>query len=328
LRVVVLGAGGIGSVVAAHLARAGNEVLLVARGEQLAAISAHGLRVRGLAAFRVELAAAETAVGPCDALVVATKTPDTKAALRAVAELEPAVAFSVQNGVLKNDQLAEAFGRERVLGAITMIGGTRSAPGIVDFTLDGVTVLGELAGPVSPRVERLAAVWNAAGLQMLAVDDVAGHEWAKQVLQAGVSPLAVLTGLPGHRLWGTPALATALVRLLREAAAVAQALGVELTDYDGYGFDVRAVVTEPFAAAVARVMRRGEQLAAAGKTDIVVSMLQDVRAGRRTEIEETVGHVVREGARLGVPVPGLTLACDLVRGIEAARGQSGLVTEV
>jgi ketopantoate reductase len=64
---------------------------------------------------------------------------------------------------------------------------------------------------------------------------------------------------------------------------------------------------------VQRVLRRGEQLVAAGKTEIVVSMLQDVRAGRTTEIEETAGYVVSEADRLGVDVPNLRLLCDIVR---------------
>jgi 2-dehydropantoate 2-reductase len=201
------------------------------------------------------------------------------------------------------------------------MGGTRAEPGVVDFTLDAITVIGERDGPISARVEELAARWNASGLAMLAVDDVTPHEWAKQAIQAAVAPLSVLTNLPIHLLWSTPAFASSLAQMIRETAAVAAALGIELSDYEGYGFDVRAAASESHEDATARIMRRGEQLIAAGKTDVVVSMLQDVRAGRRTEIEETVGHVVREGRRLGVPVPTLAFACDVVRGIEAQRLQ-------
>jgi 2-dehydropantoate 2-reductase len=317
---VVLGAGGIGSVCAAFLARHGHAVRLVARGEQLEAVRTHGLTVRGLAEFQVELEAVEETAGPCDALILATKTTDTERALARVAGLQPRVALSLQNGVLKTAQLAEAFGEDAVLGSATMIAATRSAPGVVEYTLDGLTTVGELGGPVSPRVEALAAAWNAAGLHMRAVDDILAHEWAKQALQAGAAPLAGITHLPSHLIWGTPPLARSLVLMVREVSAVAAALGIELSPDQSYGFDMRAIAADPFDEAVERVIARGHELVAAGKTRIMLSMGQDVRAGRPTEIEETAGFVVAEADRLGVPVPTLRMACEVIRGLELATG--------
>ena len=232
--------------------------------------------------------------------------------------LRPQAALSLQNGVLKDDVLAAAFGRPAVLGATTMLGATRSAPGVVDFTLDGPTVAGELAGPPSARLARLAEAWNASGLRLQAVDDIAAHEWAKQALQAAMAPLSVLTNRPAHLIWGTPALAGSLVTMVREAAAVAAALGIELSHDAAYGFDMAALAGLPVAEATGLVLARGAEVAAAGRTEIVISMLQDVRAGRPTEIEETVGHVVRLAGGLGVAVPVLAFACEVVRGIEAA----------
>jgi 2-dehydropantoate 2-reductase len=174
-----------------------------------------------------------------------------------------------------------------------------------------VTVIGELDGGVSARVAALEDAWSRTGLEVLAVADVRSHEWAKQALQAAASPLAVATGLASHHLYAEPPLAAILVAVIREVAAVAAASGVELSPYEGYGFDVHAIATEPIAEAVARVRRRGEELIRAGKTGIVLSMLQDVRAGRRTEIEETAGHVVELARRSGLSERTLR---DLERG--------------
>jgi 2-dehydropantoate 2-reductase len=323
MQFVVLGAGGIGSACAAFLARAGHAVRLVARGAHRDAIRTHGLTVTGLADFTVDVEAVDRASGPCDALVLATKTPDTAAALEAVADLRPRMAFSLQNGIAKDEQLEAAFGREAVLGATTMIGAARTAPGRVELTLDGVTVVGELDGGLSPRVEELAAAWSASGLPMRAVDDIVAHEWAKQALQAGAAPLAALTYLPTYLIYKTPPLAACLVRMAREVVSVAAALGIEPTSYDGYGFDVRRLASAPLEEAVAMVVAAGEALEARGKTDIIVSMSQDVRAGRRTEIEETVGHVVRIAEEVGVDVPVLRFAADAIRGIEVASGAHG-----
>jgi 2-dehydropantoate 2-reductase len=302
MRIVILGGGGIGSIVAAFFARAGHDVTLVTRGAHLDAVRARGIAVTGLAEFTAQVAVAERAAGACDAFVLSTKTPDTRAALEAVRGLAPRISLSLQNGVAKDHVLAEAF--EPVVGATTMVGATRTAPGAVAYTLDGATYAGAEAA-------ELAEAWNATGLQMVVVEDILGHEWAKQALQGPAATLAVASDLPNHLVHLR--LARPFAEALREVAAVARAAGVELAAGEDYGFDVRAMADGPLEDAIARVTRRGEQLVAAGKTEIVVSMLQDVRAGRPTEIEETAGYVVAEADRLGVPVPNLALLCDIVR---------------
>ena len=315
---VVLGGGGIGSVVAAFLARAGHDVRLVTRGEHLHALRGGGMRVGGLADFITEVAAVTEARGDCDVLVLATKTSDTRTALASVEGLHPRSAFSLQNGVQKDDELAKIFGREAVLGATTMVGATRTGPGTVEYTMDGPTMIGELGAAISPRVAAIERHWRDSGLAVHAVDDVLAHEWSKQALQAGISPLAALTHLPTYQIFGQRPLATSLVSIMREVAAIASALGIALTSYAGYGFDIRQIVSEPFEDAVQRFLDRGRELEAAGKTNVIVSMLQDIQAGRRTEIEETVGYVVLEGRRLGLAIPLLEFVHATVLGIEQA----------
>jgi 2-dehydropantoate 2-reductase len=302
MRIVILGGGGIGSIVAAFFARAGHDVTLVTRGAHLDAVRERGIAVSGLAAFTTPVGVAERAAGACDAFVLATKTLDTRSALAAVEGLEPRLSLSLQNGVAKNAVLAEVF--DHVSGATTMVGATRTAPGAVAYTLDGATYVG-------PQATALAGAWNASGLKMTVVDDIRAHEWAKQALQGPAATLAVASDLPNHLVHLR--LARPFADAIREVAAVARATGVELAAGEDYGFDVRAIADGPLEDAVERVRRRGEQLVAGGKTDIIVSMLQDVRAGRPTEIEETAGYVVGEADRLGVPVPNLRLLTALVR---------------
>jgi 2-dehydropantoate 2-reductase len=302
MRIVILGGGGIGSILAAYFARAGHDASLVTRGDHLRAVRERGINVTGLAAFATEVDAVEHASGECDAFVLATKTPDTRRALAAVKGLEPKLSLSLQNGVAKDQVLAESF--SPVVGSTTMVGATRTAPGEVAYTLDGATYVGAEAA-------ELAEAWNATGLKMTVVEDILAHEWAKQALQGPAATLAVASDLPNHLVHLR--LARPFADALREVAAVANANGVELAAGEDYGFDVRAIATEPIDQAVQRVLARGEQLVAAGKTEIVVSMLQDVRAGRPTEIEETAGYVVSEADRLGVDVPNLRLLCELVR---------------
>src|SRR3982074_2716677 len=116
----VLGAGAMGSIVGAHLARAGHSVAMLARGERAQQLERHGLTIKGLAAFTT---AVRTPRGPAalkaaGRRIAATKTPGTAAALAALRHADFAVTLSIQNGPLKNELLAQAFGKERVLGAL------------------------------------------------------------------------------------------------------------------------------------------------------------------------------------------------------------------
>ena len=126
MRIVILGGGGIGSIVAAFFARAGHDVTLVTRGAHLEAVRAEGITVTGLAGFSTPVHAVEAADGDCDAFVLSTKTPDTRGALAAVSGLRPKLSLSLQNGVAKDGVLAETF--TPVAGATTMVGATRTAP--------------------------------------------------------------------------------------------------------------------------------------------------------------------------------------------------------
>ncbi len=318
---VILGGGSLGSVCAGFFAHAGHKVRLVSRaGEHLDAIQANGLHIGGHADFTVRLDANTSASGECDVLVVATKTFDTATALKSVFGLRPRAAFSLQNGVLKDGQLSAAFGSAAVLGATTMMGATRGDAGAVNYTQDGLTAIGALDGTPNALVGDIAKAWQSSGLRITAVDNIASHEWTKQALQAGAAPLAAITQLPTHQIFGLEPLARLFVTSVREVDRVASAVGVRITSFDGYGFDVRGLVDDPFENAVARVVERGAALKAAGKTDVIISMARDVQAGRRTEIEETTGHIVREARQLELDVPLLRFLYDVVVGMEMSKG--------
>lgn len=321
MRVVVVGAGAIGSIVGAHLTRAGHDVVFVARGDRLRAINVRGVEIGGLRSFRVDVAATDdtSALQRCDALIVATKTYATGAALETVANIECGLCCSLQNGTLKNALLAQAFGTDAVVGACTMLGGTLGGDGVVDFFLEEETFLGELDGTRSERVEELAAAFRGSELPVAVVDDVRSFEWTKQANHASAAPLSALTRLPMYLIWGDRRLAEVVVGIMRETVAVARALGIEPTDHPGFGYDIRAMADGPFEDAVDIVLARGCDLQERGMTNVRPSMSGDIEAGKPTEIEETVGHVVREAERLGVPVPLLTYSYSVVHAIDAAR---------
>lgn len=319
MRVVILGAGGVGSVIAGYLARAGEEVIMIARPGHAAAVQTGGLQIRGVDNFHVHVPALADAksLHDADMLIVAVKTKDMERALAGVAHLKIGGVASIQNGVVKNEQLARVFGLDKVVGSTTMIGATLIRDGAVEYTLDGITFFGELDKRPSSRVTQIVEAFVRSGLKAAATDDIVSVEWTKQAFQNPFAPLSAITRLPVHEVWSSPQLATLALHMFREVVAVAKALGVSLSEHPAWSlFNMRTMRDAPFEEAVRNLVEVGQQVAASGRTHIIPSMLQDVLAGKHTEIEETVGHVFHEGQRLGIPVPYTEVVYRTVKAIE------------
>jgi 2-dehydropantoate 2-reductase len=321
-RVIVVGAGSLGTVYGAALARAGAEVQLLAREAHARAIQAGGGVVVDSFGERWEVPLhadwRPERIEPAEIVVLLTKTPDTAAALGALAHVRDSVriAVSFQNGVAKDDELAAWSGPDTVVGAVAMVGATLEAPGHVRHTMNGPSFLGELDGASSDRVERLAALLESGGLPGIVTDRIRSVEWSKLVHAVPTTALPALTGLFLHEIFTTPELARLYVDMVREGWGVAEATGIQLEDW-GSLFPVRTIATAPPEEALEVALAHGRRLVEAGMTEITVSMLQSARAKRHLEVEAIQGHVCREGARLGVPTPVTALCYRVLAGMDS-----------
>src|ERR1700732_4717443 len=190
----ILGAGAMGSIVGGHLARAGHSVAMLARGERAQQLEREGVTIRGLVAFTTPVALREpAALESAGALIVAMKTPGTAAALAALRHADFGVTLSIQNGPLKNELLAQAFGKERVLGALADTSGELLADGAVLFTRNVNILLGELGGADSARAQRLARTLETSGVRAAASAEILTLEWSKFCAWAGLMALSVTT---------------------------------------------------------------------------------------------------------------------------------------
>ncbi len=273
----------------------------------------------GLESFTVavEATADPKDVDAADLLLLTTKTYDSEAALDGVS-FDVNVVASLQNGVMKNDVLARRFGSEKVIGGLTGVGASVVGPGVVAYTYNGATVFGELGGEGSDRVLRAVDIFNRSGLKAEASGGIEDDEWSKLCQYCAASMVSALSRLEYHRVCASRPLAELFVNMSREAEVVARALGHRLRDVAS--FRVEDVLRLPYEEAVRSVLERGRALEKAGMTKVKISMLQDLEAGRRTELEETVGYVVREADRLGVEARVLSLAYKIVKGIVEAPG--------
>jgi 2-dehydropantoate 2-reductase len=308
-RVCVVGAGVIGSLYAGHLARGLEVSVLTRRPEHAAALAADGLRISGKSDFtaRVHATADAADLPDFDLGILATKATQLEAAAAALDGRFPgATLMTIQNG-LGAEELVREHGDWPLLSAVTFMSGVRHADTHVEYELDTETWLGPFAGTAAyERAQEVEALLAASGLHARAFPDLRPAQWSKLIFNATVNTVSALTDLPHVGAFAARAQAADLGNLVHdlmdEGKAVAAAAGVELHE-DPWEMNVHAV-------------RRGETLAAEGRYAHVPSMLEDVRAGRPTEIDFITGALVREAAGHGVPVPLHTAMYRLVKARE------------
>ena len=315
----ILGAGAIGSILAAHLARAGHAVIVVARGERARAVARDGLRITGLADFAVQVGVVTepAQLQSADTLIVATKTPGTEAALERLRHVRVGSALSIQNGVLKNELLARIFGADRVLGALADTSGELLPSGDVLFTRNVNLPLGELAGGISERARRIAGLIDQAGVRSTAVADIVAQEWSKFTVWLGLVSMAVTMRSASWRYLTDPDCAQVLVRLAREVAAVARAQGIALVA-GATALPLPTMLEASEQDAIAAVLKSGEQMRSRAP-EHRMSALQDLEAGRPLEVAETFGYAVAKARELGLSLPLLESFHHVVAAIDRIR---------
>jgi 2-dehydropantoate 2-reductase len=298
----ILGAGALGSILGSHLARAGHRTVMLARGRRAEQIRAEGLRIAGLTEFTIPV---ETLSDPAQlqgarVFIVAMKTPGTAAALASVRHAEIEMAFSIQNGPMKDELLAEAFGPARVLGALADTSGELLSSGRVLFTRNVNILLGEPTGALSPRAKQLAATIDSAGVRAKAVTDVLSLEWTKFAAWVGLMALSVTTRAATWRYLTDPDSARTLVRLVREVGQLMRAMNIAASDESVLPVATLCKGTEEDAVAVVGKVGREFQLKA---PEHRMSSLQDLLAGRPLEIHETLGYALRKAAGYQLSLP-------------------------
>jgi len=292
MRFAILGSGAVGGYYGAKLSRAGHDVTFVARGAHLAAIRERGLLVRSpmLGDFTVRAAAEEDTarVGPVDAAIFAVKTYDNGTALPMIAPMlgRDTCILTLQNGVDSVTELAAAYGEAPVIGGTTYIATALNEPGVIDQTgTHRRIVFGEVFGPLprtSDRVTRIHQALDGADIQSYPVDDGRVAIWEKFIFLAALAGFTGGSRLPIGPLWLDPVIRAQFLEGCREIERLARAEGVP----------VAADVVDRLSAYIAAI-----------PGSMRSSLLIDLSAGKRIEVEALQGAVVRRAQRAGVSVP-------------------------
>ena len=305
MRIGIIGAGALGSVIGGSLAEADNDVLLVNRNRaHVDAINRDGLTIRTDGKDRAVAirAAIPAEVGePADLVIVLVKSFHTAEAVReAIGLVDPnTTVLSLQNGLGHEDILIGLVGRDRVIAGKTYIGGVMFGPGHVIAGVDGKeTIIGELDGRISPRIERIAATFEVAGMKLVVSRNIMGAMWDKLLVNIATGALSGITRLAYGGLYAVPELEVAAMAAVAEAIAVAKASGIALETVHPRDAWVKAGSGLP--------------------PEFKASMLQSLEKGSVTEVDFINGAVVRAGAKAGVPTPVNATLVACVKGIERA----------
>jgi len=310
MRIGIVGAGAIGSVVGGLLTNAGHDVTLIDQWpEHVEAMRRHGLRLSGTCGEHVvkvtarHLHEAQAIEEPFDAVFVAVKSYDTEwATALAVRHLrEPGgVVVDFQNG-LNDERVAAIAGRARTLGCVITIGAGLYEPGHATRTDTGKVgfKVGELDGQETARARELARILNDVAPAHVTTN-LWGERWSKLAVNCMANPLAGLSGLGSAEVRSEPVPRRLAIAIAAEVVRVGRASGYEIEPIYG-------IVAQRFVDAmegrgladVERDMAAGARHLSGGRP----SLLQDVLRGRRTEIDYLNGYVSTAGRRVGVPTP-------------------------
>jgi 2-dehydropantoate 2-reductase len=323
MRICVFGAGSVGGYLAGYLSRGGAEVSVVARGAHLDAIRANGLTVETPDETVVAQVAASdnpADLGPQDAVLVTVKSPALPSVAATIAPLlgaDTPVAF-VMNGIpwwyfhahggnLDGRQLplldpGGALWRtvrpQRAIGGIFWPACSVPAPGVVRL-LTGAgrgTVFGEPDGSTTPRIEALAAAFQAAALPVAVAPNIRALLWQKLVFNLSAGPMCVLTETAVRNTQEETALIACSRRMVAEAESVARAMGVTL-DLD-----------------IVQIVALNMKLAHRP------SILQDLEAGRQMEVDALYSVPLELARMVNVPTPTLDLLVSLIKVKARAKG--------
>jgi len=315
VKIAVVGAGAIGGYVGGWLAASGEDVTFIARGANLQAIRANGMRVVGEdgkeTVAHAHVFDKPSEAGPQDVVVLAVKAHQVSAIaadLAALCHAETSI-VTMQNGIPwwyfhkyggpyegtpvrsadPDGSIARFIDADRVIGSVVYPAATLEAPGVVHVVEGRRFTLGELDGSTSPRAQAVSAAFTRAGFKAPVIGDIRSEIWLKLWGNLSFNPISALTHATLLGLLTFPLTRQLSIEMMREAESVANKLGITFR----VGIDKR----------IAGAEKVGEH-----KT----SMLQDVEAGRAMEIEALVGAVVELGRLTEMPTPHIDAVYALV----------------
>jgi len=299
MRIVIFGTGGVGGFFGGRLARAGEDVTFIARGEHLRAIKADGLKVDSTAGDFVIYPAKATDdvsdVGETDLVILGVKAWQVPEAARAIKPIvgPNTIVLPLQNGLEAVSQLVDELGSANVIGGLCRIVSFVVGPGHIRHA--GFTpsiIIGELDNLRTDRIIRIEELFTRAGLEITIAQDIQVALWTKFLFIASFSGVGAMANAPAGVIRSDPKWRTQIINAMEEIYTLAHARGINLPP-DSIDTVMRAVDALP--------------------EDATSSMQRDIAAGKPSELDSQNGAVVRMAHETGIEVPTHTLIYETLK---------------
>jgi 2-dehydropantoate 2-reductase len=322
-KITVIGAGAIGGVTAAFLSRAGWDVQIVCKRQEIAEqCSDPGLLITGLRGESLTplhaVASVKELSGRLQVVLLATKATDCVSAAQELLPMlsDDGFVVSLQNGICE-EALADVLGRERLIGCVVAWGATMLGPGRLEVTSPGEFVIGNLDGKVDPRLNLLKEALSGAAPTRIS-DNIMGELYSKLIVNSCINTLGALTGLTLGKLLASAQVRNIFLGLMTEAVAVANAMDIRIEPGGGGKLDYYTFLAgDGFWSR----LRKHATVRVIGfkYRRIKSSSLQSLERGRPTEIDYLNGYICNKGRDFGVPTPLNDTVTGMVKEIESGQ---------
>ncbi len=298
MNIVIFGAGAIGSLFGALLAQK-NTVVLVGRQPHIISVQKKGLTITGKTTRTVTMAAIESIKDlpvQADLILLTVKSYDTETACSQLSACisDEAVVLSLQNGLDNIEKIERFIEKKHILAGITTHGAIFSMPGEITHSGEGKTILGELDGSSSKRLQSLVRLFNEAGIQTTTSNDINKEIWSKTIINSSINPLTGFLGCTNGYLLENPLLERVVECICTESSAIASSDGISVSE-------------EEMIEKTKEVIR--------DTANNFSSMLQSIQQRKKTEIDSINGKLTRIGENQRIDVSLNRILTELINSI-------------
>jgi 2-dehydropantoate 2-reductase len=298
MNIVVIGAGAIGSLFGALLSKK-NTVVLVGRTPHIHAIQQGGLTITGKHRLHVKpcvvVSTKDVALSP-ELILLTVKSYDTESAIKQAVPLiaRETMVLSLQNGLDNIEKIEQFIEKNQILAGVTTHGAFFSKPGRIIHTGSGTTILGELNGKRSKRLKKIVHIFNEAGIETSATNDIKKEIWIKAIINSSINPLTTFFQCRNGYLLENPLLEHIIESVCKESTRIAYEEGIQLITVDMIKRTKKVIIET---------------------AQNYSSMLQSIQQGKKTEIASINGKLVSLGKSHGIITPLNGILCTLINSL-------------
>ena len=317
MRIAIIGAGAIGSVIGGLLCKAGEDVTLIGRKSHVDAINHNGLILEGQSGKSViRVKAAENLDFKPDLALLTVKSQDVSSSIRKVQLFLSGIqVVTMQNGVQSDDQVAGLLGKENIISSVVVFHGQFLESGKVSYSMpfsETAILIGEPFGNEGTRLQTLSALFNKAISTDISEDIRAAH-WTKLLWNLQTA-IPAITGLSYQDNYQYQKVRELAVNLSKEGFNVIKAAGIKTGDIQGLPMEpIVTMARESLPTASSLLKKITESL---GEVPVLGSTWQSIKRGKNTEVDYLNGEIVTLGKRTEIPTPFNSLTVELVHQVE------------